>query len=1156
MKSKPFLSQQLLSIAAPTANLHVATESARGRSKDARLKLIAALMSLSAAHAHGGPAGGQVVTGTGRIEKSGPTTTITQESANLSLTWQSFNIARQEAVNFVQPSAKSIAVNRIYDTNGSKILGQLNANGQVYLINPNGILFGQGAQVNVGGLVASTLDIRDASLGGATRDFSGNGTGSIVNQGSIIAATGGYVALLGNTVINQGNINAPLGSVALGGGSSIKLTFQENHLVGMHIDQSLLDSLVANGSLIRADGGQVVMNAGAKDTLLASVVNNTGSIEARSIEQHGGSITLLGGMAAGTVNVGGTLDASALAGGNGGVIETSAAHVKVSDSARVTTAASNGRYGTWLIDPQDYTVAASGGDITGAALSSNLGSTGITLQSAMGGSAGAGNVNINDAVTWGANTTLTMTASNNVNINAKITATGDSAGVVINPNTTNGIDAASGVGVFNLGKGASVTLSGAAPSLAIGGTSYTVINSLGVANSQTGTDLQGMQGGLNGHYALGSNLDASASAVWNGNAGFSPVGNSTTPFTGVLDGLGHSISSLTINQPAIANVGLIGFADNQAAIRNVALVGGSVVGGAGTGGLLGKAGSLSISNSSNTGTVSGGAGTGGLAGVITDGSIGNSFTTGAVSGAADTGGLAGRLTTGSVTNSYTTGNVTGAAGTGGLVGVITTGSVVKSYVTGVVNGAAGTGGLVGGLTTGDILNSYSTGAITGAAGTGGLAGTLTTSNVDGSYATGNVTGDAGTGGLAGGLTSGSVSNSFSTGNVKGAAGTGGLAGSISNGGITNSFATGTVTGDANTSGLAGSAPAGSIQHSFAASSGDAVDISAWDPTLWMLSASGTPILRTMVKNVTVTANNFSKIYDGLTGFSGYSVTYSELPAGFTLGAISYGGSATSAKNAGLYNITATMANVSSNNAQYVVSYVNGSLAIAKADAVVTANSASTTYTGATQNASGFTASGLVGGESAAVLTGVSAGGSGKNAGSYATTASGTDANYNLAMNAGTLAIAKAALSLSASSGTKVYDGNTSSAGVVDVAGLVGADSVSSTSQAYASKNVLGVNASTLKVQGGYSVNDGNSGANYAVSTHDVRGSITAQTLDMVVPASVVGKVLPVIRAMPSVTLENRPLVLGLGALAINASVLFSVEELDRDIVGRLVVNLP
>ena len=980
---------------------------------------------------HGGPLGGQVVTGKGRIEKNGLTTTITQDSPTLSLAWQSFNIAKQEAVNFVQPSSASIAVNRIYDTNGSQILGQINANGQVYLINPNGILFGQGAQVNVGSLVASTLDMSDASLTSATRAFSGSGTGSIVNQGSINAASGGYVALLGNTVINQGSINAPLGSVALGGGSSTKLTFQENHLVGMHIDQSLLDSLVANGGLIRADGGQVVMNAGAKDTLLASVVNNTGSIEARSIEQHGGSITLLGGMAAGIVNVGGTLDASALASGNGGFIETSAAHVKVSDSARVTTAARNGRYGTWLIDPQDYTVAASGGDITGAALSSNLGTTGITLQSATGHSAGAGNVNINDAVTWGANTTLTMTASNNVNVNAKITATGDSAGVVINQNTANGSEVASGAGTFNLGKGASVTLSGAAPSLAIGGTSYTVINSLGVANSQTATDLQGMQGGLGGHYALGSNLDASATALWNGNTGFTPVGNSSTPFTGVLDGLGHSISNLTINQPAIANVGLIGFADNQAAIRNVALVGGSVVGGAGTGGLLGKAGSASISNSSNTGSVSGGAGTGGLAGVITDGSIANSFTTGAVSGAADTGGLAGRITTGNVTDSYTTGNVSGAAGTGGLVGFITTGSVTKSYVTGVVSGAAGTGGLVGGITTGDIINSYSTGAITGAAGTGGLAGALTTSNVDGSYATGDVTGAAGTGGLAGGLTSGSVSNSFATGNVKGAAGTGGLAGSISNGGITNSFATGTVAGDANTSGLAGSAPAGSIKHSFAASNGDAVDISAWDPNLWMLSASGVPILRTMIKNVTVTANNFSKIYDGLTGFNGYSVTYSELPAGFTLGAISYGGSAQSAKNAGLYEITASMANVSSNNAQYVVSYVNGSFTIGKANAVVTANSGNTVYSGALQTASGFTATGLVGGETAAVLTGVTASGSGKNAGSYVTTASGTDANYNLAMNAGTLAIAKADAVVTANSANTVYSGALQTASGLD-----------------------------------------------------------------------------------------------------------------------------
>ncbi|MFX6118714.1 filamentous hemagglutinin N-terminal domain-containing protein, partial [Acinetobacter baumannii] len=88
----------------------------------------------------------------------------------------------------------AIAVNRIQDVNATQFMGQLNANGQVYLINPNGILFGAGAQVNVGSLVASTLDINDAALGSSTRNFSGMGSGSIVNQGSINSANGGYVA--------------------------------------------------------------------------------------------------------------------------------------------------------------------------------------------------------------------------------------------------------------------------------------------------------------------------------------------------------------------------------------------------------------------------------------------------------------------------------------------------------------------------------------------------------------------------------------------------------------------------------------------------------------------------------------------------------------------------------------------------------------------------------------------------------------------------------------------------------------------------------------------------------------------------------------------------------------------------------------------------
>ncbi|MEO8023583.1 filamentous hemagglutinin N-terminal domain-containing protein, partial [Polaromonas sp.] len=113
----------------------------------------AALM-LGVATAHAGPQDGQVTAGSASITQAGSNTTITQSSQNASLTWKSFNIGAQESVKFLQPSASAIAVNRILDTNGSQILGQLNANGQVYLINPNGILFGAGAQVNVGGLVA------------------------------------------------------------------------------------------------------------------------------------------------------------------------------------------------------------------------------------------------------------------------------------------------------------------------------------------------------------------------------------------------------------------------------------------------------------------------------------------------------------------------------------------------------------------------------------------------------------------------------------------------------------------------------------------------------------------------------------------------------------------------------------------------------------------------------------------------------------------------------------------------------------------------------------------------------------------------------------------------------------------------------------------
>lgn len=125
------------------------TEKTRGRGKRACRMLIVATLFLGAVDVQaGGPSGGKVIAGSGSIAQSGAITTVTQESSMLSLTWASFNIAPQESVDFVQPSASAVAVNRIIDTNGTQILGHLNANGQVFLINPNGILFGPGALSN------------------------------------------------------------------------------------------------------------------------------------------------------------------------------------------------------------------------------------------------------------------------------------------------------------------------------------------------------------------------------------------------------------------------------------------------------------------------------------------------------------------------------------------------------------------------------------------------------------------------------------------------------------------------------------------------------------------------------------------------------------------------------------------------------------------------------------------------------------------------------------------------------------------------------------------------------------------------------------------------------------------------------------------------
>jgi filamentous hemagglutinin family protein len=299
-----------------------------GKRSHFALKGLAAALTLAfGSNAYSLPAGGTVSAGGASISGGAGAMTINQSTQNVAINWQSFSIGKTEAVTFVQPSSSSVALNRVLGADPSSILGSMSANGKVFLVNPNGILFGNGAQVNVGALVASTRNITDADFMAGNYRFAGTGSGTVVNQGAI-RADGGYVAMLGANVSNEGVISARLGTVALAAGNAMTLDVAGDGLLGIAVSQGAISALVQNGGLIQADGGRVLLTAQSASNLLQSAVNNTGLIQAQTVESHNGTIRLLGDMQAGTVSVGGTLDASGSgAGQTGGNVTVTGHHV-------------------------------------------------------------------------------------------------------------------------------------------------------------------------------------------------------------------------------------------------------------------------------------------------------------------------------------------------------------------------------------------------------------------------------------------------------------------------------------------------------------------------------------------------------------------------------------------------------------------------------------------------------------------------------------------------------------------------------------------------------------------------------------------------------------------------------------------------------------
>jgi filamentous hemagglutinin family protein len=418
------------------------------------------------------PSNGHVAAGAASISSGAGKMTITQSTPNAAINWQNFNIEKSEAVQFVQPNSNSVTLNRVISSDPSNILGNLSANGKVFLVNPNGILFGKGAQVNVGGLVASTLNISDRDFMTGRYQFFGTGKGTILNQGSITThADGDYVALLGSSVSNDGIITARLGTVALAAGTAITLDVMGDGLLNVTVKQSAVNALVQNGGLIQADGGLVLMTSQAAGSLLQGVVNNTGVVQAQTIDSHNGTIKLLANMNSGTVKVGGTLDASAPNGGSGGFVETSAAHVAIADNAKINTLASFGTTGLWLLDPVNYTIAAVGGDETPASISASLATSNRLITA-------SNDITVADAVSIATAQTFTLNAGHDVLINAPITAVPAGAGLVLIAGNNVNVGAAltmTGAGsLINISAGNDATISAAI--MAVGAASPITIN--------------------------------------------------------------------------------------------------------------------------------------------------------------------------------------------------------------------------------------------------------------------------------------------------------------------------------------------------------------------------------------------------------------------------------------------------------------------------------------------------------------------------------------------------------------------------------------------------------------------------------------------------------------------------------------------------------
>ncbi len=315
-----------------------------------RLTIVAlAVHTINLSQASPLPSGGSVTTGTANIHTNGSVMTVQQNTHKLGINWQSFNIGAGNSVIFEQPSSSSIALNRVLGGSRSEIYGNLQANGRVFLINPNGVLFGETAEVNVGGLLATTKNITDADFAAGSyrmRDIASGG--EVVNQGNLKAVDGGFIVLAGNTVKNQGSIHAPEGSAILAAGEHINLNLDAGGKLQVTVNGDQLQALIDQQGLIAADGGQVVLTTRGREMLQTSAINLEGVVRAQSIREQNGRIIIDGGNGA-VVADNLQIDTRGLAAGEtGGDITLTGQQITLAGNTRLDARGHNGG-GTVLV---------------------------------------------------------------------------------------------------------------------------------------------------------------------------------------------------------------------------------------------------------------------------------------------------------------------------------------------------------------------------------------------------------------------------------------------------------------------------------------------------------------------------------------------------------------------------------------------------------------------------------------------------------------------------------------------------------------------------------------------------------------------------------------------------------------------------------------